>query len=517
MQGRKVILASMLLVPFVALAVMTGCKRQYPSRPLFVPSYTPTPLLSNTFTVTPTITKTFTRTTTITFTRTPTGMVTSTFTLTLTPTYSPTVTATRTPTQTATWTSTSLPPVGIDDLEDGNTTINGIFGITNPGPWYAAGDASCSPVMEVMSPGANSSTYAIQLTGSGCATFGALGFWLFDDTTLYGSYYNVRDASTGVRFDIRQSGGNVTSVRFEYLDDFSANGIPGNSCGTNCQPGYGKDLVVSSSWAAVTVFWVNCTLPTWYTGTVKPADPWNMYGMHWIANANGQDFGIQLDNVMLVNDPPPPTPTPDCSTVENMEDNDNRGVVYQSGDCGSDGSIGLHSGFWYTYQDTFGGEIAPSTTEKFFMSSPGASSSYAARLTGTNSTAGGDIYAGMGLNLLDPKNFYDATVNGKYSGVRFDAKVGASSAVSIRFKIPDVNSDPAGITCQATKCYDDYGMDMELTTSWVTYSLPFSTLTQVGFGYDPGGFTPTQVSALQWQFLTPGVDFELWVDNVILY
>lgn len=514
MQGRKAFWSGLLVVPFLILAVSSGCKRNYPARPTFLATYTPTPYLSYTFTITATPTLSPTKTNTVTPTKTATGQATSTFTLSPTMTLTPTITPTPTPTLTPTATSTPKPPVGIDDLEDGNTTINSVLGITNPGSWYGQGDGTCSPVLSVAAPGANSSNYCIQLTGSGCATFGALGFWFFDDTVQYGSYTDVYSNSTGIRFDIRQEGGNVSSVRFEYLDDFSANGIPGNSCGTNCGPGYGQDLVVNGTWKTVTVFWDQCTLPTWYTGT-HARDPWQMYGVHWIVNANGANYGIQVDNVTLINDVPPPTPTPDCHMIDDMEDNDNRSIIYSAGNCGSDGSIGLHGGYWYTYQDALGGTMFPGTTDKFGMSAPGHNSSYAARITGVNSDTTGDIYAGMGLNLLEPKGFYDMTNGGKYSGIQFDAMVGASTAVSIRFKIPDFDTDPNGGVC--SKCYDDFGQDMVLTENWITYQLPFSSLTQVGFGDVAGSFNPQRASALQWQFTSSGVTFDLWVDNVQFY
>jgi len=519
--GRKSGWTFLWLVPCVILAVAVGCKRQYPSRPASLAAYTATPLISHTFTVSAPPTLSPTRTRTATLTPTPTGMATSTFTLSPTHTLTLTATWTYTPSNTPTPTNTPLPPVGVDDLEDGNLVCNTLpdFNVTSAGSWYVGSDGSCSPALSVVAGGANASNYAVQATGSACVTYADMGFWFRDDITGDAYTVDIHSKSTGVRFDIRQVTGTVSSVRFEYLGDRSANGVPYNTCGTACRPGYGKDLIIASSWQSVTIFWDECTLPSWYvgSGSVTVNDAWNMYGLHWIANANGNDFGFQLDNVALVNDTPPPTPTPNCSSVDNMEDNDNRGVIYGAGDCGSDGVIGLHSGYWYTYQDALGGVIWPSTTDKFYMSAPGSSSGYAARITGTNSVEGGDIYAGMGMNLVEPKVFYDLTIGGKYSGIQFDAKVGASSPASIRFKIPDISSDPAGGYCSA-KCYDDYGMDMVLTTDWVTYTLPFSSLTQVGFG-DPlaTAFTPSQTTALQWQFLEPNVDFDLWVDNVILY
>jgi hypothetical protein len=422
----------------------------------------------------------------------------------------------------------------ITDLENDSLTIYPVLGLTNPGSWFSTNDSTCSPVLSLVSPGADGS-YAIQLTGSGCATFSTLGFYFADDTTVNGTYVDAEDNNTGVAFKIKESSGNVTSVRFEYLDDYSTNGIPGNSCGTACGPGYGQDLTISTTWTPVTIFWDTCSLPTWYLTTTPaghPRDPWNMYGMHWIVNANGNNFGVEIDDVQFIHNVPPPTPTPDCSKIDDMEDNDNRGIIYSAGNCGSNGTTGLHTGYWYTYQDSLGGVMWPAANAVFAMSSPGAygTSNYAARITGICSSSG-SVYAGVGLNMVDPKNFWDMTVSGRYSGIKFDAMVGSSSPTTVRFKIPDIDTDPDGAicpnysTCSSANassangcCYDDYGMDMVYTTSWTNYQLNFTALTQVGFGYTPpAGFNPKSVSAIQWQFGETSSNFDLWIDNITLY
>ena len=522
MQGRKALKFAALLIPCIILSIATGCKREYPTRALSLPTYTPTitptVALTNTPSLTATKTRTLTPSPTQTFQFSPT--VTNTPTITL----SPTMTVTPTATLTVTATNTAIPPLVIDDFEDGNLTINGILGIPNPGNWFQQNDGTCSPALSLASSPGDGSNFAGQLTGSGCTTFGSLGFYFYDDALTNDGHINAPSISTGVRFDIRKSGGTVTSVRYEYLDDFSLSGPPS---GMNIRPGYGADLVVTSSWTPVTVFWSTATLPTWYTKADSSNDPGFMYGMHWIVNAaNGSNFDIQLDNIAFVNDAPPAAPTPDCRKIDDMEDGDNRGIVYPVGSCGSNGSIGLHCGFWYSYQDALGTgtTIWPASTDKFTMSSPGAnSSSFAARIYCTNSTGTGDIYAGLGLNMLDPKNFYDLTVSGLFTGIQFDAKAGAGSSTAVRFKMPDGDTDPDGGVCGSGtgggKCYDDFGTDLTLSTAWTTYQSTFmsSSVTQVGYGYAPAAFNPSKVSALQWQCTEPGANVDIWVDNIILY
>jgi hypothetical protein len=132
----------------------------------------------------------------------------------------------------------------------------------------------------------------------------------------------------------------------------------------------------------------------------------------------------------------------------------------------------------------------------------------------------------MGLSLYDPANiaFYDLTMGGKYSGIVFEGKAGTAATV-IRFKIPDVDTDPNGGVCNTgtnSKCYDDFGAAVTLTSGWATYQYSFSSLTAVGFGYpakdDPTiPFKPAQTSAIQWQTEEGGVDYDFWIDNVTLY
>ena len=536
MQGRKALVFAAMLVPCVILAIAAGCKREYPTRPLSLPTYTPTPLVAYTSTITRTPTLTITATPTVTKTRTltptmtPTGMLTSTYTLSPTITLTSTSTLTLTTTYTYTFTPTPLPPEIIDDFEDGNSVINAVLGITDPNSWFVTGDTSCTPSFSVAAPAAgNSSLHCGEWSASACATFGSLGFYFSNGITgIYGGTSVDASSATGVRFDIVKVGGTVTSVRFEYMDDYSTSGIAGNQCGSACGPGYGQDLVVGTTWTPVTIFWSACTLPSWYTaaGSTHPSDVYVMYGMHWIANSNGSAFDFQLDNVELIHNPPPPTPTPNCNKIDDMEDGNNRGYVYAAGDCGSTAS-NVHNGYWYTYHDSLGGTVWPASAEVNFMSAPGANgSNYAMRLTGTNSSGTGDIYGGAGLNLMEPKAFMDLTIGGMYSGIKFDGKVGATATV-YRFKLPDVDTDPDGGICGDTgsgggKCYDDFGQAVTLTSTWTNYSYSFSSMTEVGFGYPASvdtsiPFKPTQTSAVQFQTEEVGVDFDLWIDNITLY
>ncbi len=514
MRQERWVFAAALGIPLLALSLSVGCKRNYPSSPVGMNTHTLTP-------GTPSATPTRTRTPTMT--RTHTNMYTST----------PTYTRTRTLTPTETYSPTPIPPpIGIDNLEDNDILINDIPGLASagsPGSWFILGDPGCtsvgpSPFVPV-TPGAGGAGYAIKMTGTGCTTFGAqLGFNFNADTSL------LFDVSlyTGVRFDIRRPSGLVSSVRYSLVD------YPNDTRGgcSVCDAFFGQDLVVDSAWQPVTVFWSAMNRPSWYTGgaTYPIPDIWECYGMQWQANApSGNDFDIEVDNVAFVYDVPPPTPTPDCRPVDNMEDNNNQATVFMAPSCGSTGDA-FRGGYWYTFTDNTG-ELWPLGGSLFTMSSPGAgSSNFAARFTGTGHT---DWGAGLGLNLTEPKAFYDLSCGGNFTGIRFYARVSTGAATSVRFKIPTAETDPAGNICQSASpddcpkyddgkeynncCYDDFGIVLTLTDTWMLYDVPFSSLTTENFGYQPpGGFNPAAISALQWQF-GPGTDFDMWVDDIVLY
>jgi endoglucanase len=187
--------------------------------------------------------------------------------------------------------------------------------------------------------------------------------------------------------------------------------------------------------------------------------------------------------------------------IEDGEDNNNQ-VIVQGG----------RAGYIYTYMDTEGTTIAPKAGSEggvFEMSPGGFNSAYAMRMSGTVANAK-IVYAGMGLNMTDPKDMYDAT---KYKGVSFYAKRGPGATSSVRVKMPDVNTDPDGQTCG--NCYNDFGLDIKLTEEWQHFIIPFSKMKQEpGWGSPrPGSLSADKVFALQFQTKQPGA-YDIWVDSM---
>jgi endoglucanase len=205
---------------------------------------------------------------------------------------------------------------------------------------------------------------------------------------------------------------------------------------------------------------------------------------------------------------PPPGPMvvseKDCPadfTVDDAEDNNNQ-VLLQGG----------RKGYWYTFVDKAGTAISPPAGTKFLMS-PGGSkdSKYAARMIGKVSSAGDPLFAGMGFSFTDPKGPYDASA---YTGVSFYAKVGAGAAKTVRLKVPDIDTDPAGKRC--TECFNDFGADLTLTEKWQKYTVPFATMKQMeGWGSpSPSSVDKSKLYGLQWQVVAQGASYDVWVDDV---
>jgi endoglucanase len=188
--------------------------------------------------------------------------------------------------------------------------------------------------------------------------------------------------------------------------------------------------------------------------------------------------------------------------IDDMEDNNNQ-VLLQ----------GMRSGYWYTFLDEAGSTVTPTAGAKggtFTPSEGGAKgSAYAARFHGTIGT-GAIVYAGMGANLVDPKDAYDASA---YGGIGFYAKKGPGVG-KIRLKVPDSNTDPQAGTCK--ECFNDFGIELELTDKWTKYVVPYSVMKQeVGWG-DPlvPKITPSKLYGIQFQVNVPGQPYDIWIDNL---
>ncbi|HEY8946248.1 MAG TPA: hypothetical protein VIM73_18485, partial [Polyangiaceae bacterium] len=168
-------------------------------------------------------------------------------------------------------------------------------------------------------------------------------------------------------------------------------------------------------------------------------------------------------------------------------------------------------GYWYTFVDPNGSTITPTAGSQggtFAMSPGGANGTkYAAHMTGEVGN-GEAVYAGMGFNFVDPKGQYDATA---YKGISFWAKKGPGSTANVRLKFPDVNTDPDGKVCK--ECFNDFGMDLQLTDDWQQYTIPYIAMTQQkGWGSPhTAGVDTSKVYGIQWQVNDKGQKYDIWV------
>jgi endoglucanase len=213
--------------------------------------------------------------------------------------------------------------------------------------------------------------------------------------------------------------------------------------------------------------------------------------------------GPAINDAKAMAQTPEGAPCGPDALIEDGEDNNNQVIVHDG-----------RAGYIYTYMDPEGTTITPKAGSDggvFSMTAGGVNGSgYAMRMSGQMASAK-VVYAGMGLNLTDPKDTYDAT---RYKGVSFYAKRGPGTTRKVRVKIPDVNTDPDGGLCG--NCYNDFGLIIKLEEEWQQYVVPFSKLRQEsGWGSPrPGSVAVDKMFAIQWQVKDPGVQYDIWVDDV---
>ncbi len=171
---------------------------------------------------------------------------------------------------------------------------------------------------------------------------------------------------------------------------------------------------------------------------------------------------------------------------------------------------GGRDGYWFSFADPSGSTIQPKGQ---FTMSPGGrpgspESAHSARMQGRIAEAGESLYAGIGFALTNPKAPFDLS---QAQGIQFWAK----GPGRIRFKVPDVNTSPEGDRC--TDCYNDFGVDLYLSDRWERYTVPFEALEQQpGWGDRAPHVASGAVYAFQWQFSSPGAEYDISVDDVRL-
>lgn len=194
---------------------------------------------------------------------------------------------------------------------------------------------------------------------------------------------------------------------------------------------------------------------------------------------------------------------PAIGMIEDGEDNNNQIIVSQG-----------RGGYMYTFVDKEGSTVTPQSGESggIFEVSPGGANGtkFALRMYGSIGTAE-IVYAGMGLNLTEPKGQYDAS---KYGGIAFWGKKGPGSTRKLRLKIPDVNTDPDGKVC--SECFNDFGVDLFFNDDWEYFVVPFDKMRQLkGWGAPKkASIDPSTLYGIQFQVNDKGKNYDIWVDEL---
>jgi hypothetical protein len=199
----------------------------------------------------------------------------------------------------------------------------------------------------------------------------------------------------------------------------------------------------------------------------------------------------------------------DAELVDDMEDDD--AAITQTGE---------RNGYWYVGNDNTKNAVMTPPTGSFAMAKLPADdrSKYAAGLKAENFTGwGSDI--GFNFHELGGVKPYDASA---YCGISYWGK--AAAAVTLRFRVPDVDTHPDGKVCavpgtDGTACYDHFGIAAQLTTTWKQFKTKFTDLTQIANGYHPADkmLKVDQLFAVEWAL--PGgaaKTYEIWIDDVEL-
>ena len=190
--------------------------------------------------------------------------------------------------------------------------------------------------------------------------------------------------------------------------------------------------------------------------------------------------------------------------IDNGEDGNNQVLV-------RDG----RNGYWYTYVDEAGSTVDPEAGSHggtFSMAPGGANGSkYAANVQGKVASGSGVVFGAVGMNFVDPKGPYDAS---RYGGLAFWARRGPGAIGKVRFKVPDVNTDPEGHVCR--ECFNDFGADLNLSEAWQHFVFPFKKMAQQPDWGLPRrrAIDKSKLYGIQWQVNTPGANIDIWVDDV---
>ncbi|MEZ4372542.1 MAG: carbohydrate binding domain-containing protein [Polyangiaceae bacterium] len=196
------------------------------------------------------------------------------------------------------------PETVLDDVEDGDDAILSADG--RAGYWFSYKDDLDSGSMvstpAAMTPGANSTTHAIQVTGksSSAAEYGpGFGFPLLSidvggsSTASLSCPYDVSSYS-GISLWLKATG--VSSVAVLVPTSATTSTAEGGTCATNCDDHFAKTVSVSSSWAKVDISFASLAQGGW--GAPASFDAHGVNGVGF-AVPPGVSFEVWVDELTL--------------------------------------------------------------------------------------------------------------------------------------------------------------------------------------------------------------------------
>ncbi|WP_437507858.1 hypothetical protein [Sorangium sp. So ce1099] len=193
--------------------------------------------------------------------------------------------------------------------------------------------------------------------------------------------------------------------------------------------------------------------------------------------------------------------------IDDMEDDDNA-IADEGG----------RVGYWYVFHDeTEGGQQVPAAGDPFTMTHLDPARGQSTIAACSQGSGFEDWGAGVGFDLNSSsgeKTAYDAS---GYTGIKFWAKVGPTSATAAKVMISDQSTAPEGGVC-TTGCDDNWAKSLSLTEEWKEFTIPFAALAQGGWG-DPAAtdaIDASKIYSIQFQFnAVPG--FDLCIDDITFY
>jgi endoglucanase len=203
--------------------------------------------------------------------------------------------------------------------------------------------------------------------------------------------------------------------------------------------------------------------------------------------------------------------------VDNMEDGD-APILKRDGRNGS----------WYAFHDATPGTLTPDMGVTPTMDDiPGKRcgvSTRAMRVTGSGFSEWGSGF-GFGFNTVQIEGVwttaaYDAS---RFHGITFWARTGETSVGSIRMGIGDEWSVPQGGHCDVTlasgdtACWDHFGANIPLTSTWKRYTFQFGELQQRMFGIPRDGLQTDAVHFVEFMMPPSSPVFDIWMDDVALF